>query len=65
MRSVAVVATTFRGTLNKFDQSSLMEARNLKDFLEQTGDYSTVALYEQERSSGPFRKWAQLQDTPA
>jgi hypothetical protein len=65
MRSVTVVATTARGTINKFEQPSLMEARNLKDFLEQTGDYATVGLYELEISYGPFRKWAELRDAPA
>ena len=65
MRSVTVVATTFKGILNKFEQPSLMEARNLKDFLEQTGDYVSVGLYELELSSGPFRKWAILREAPA
>jgi len=62
MRSLVVVATTSRGAVNKFPKSSLAEARNLKDFLEQTGEYATVALYELDRSLGPIKQWAKLEE---
>ena len=64
MRSLAVVATTSGGAVNKFPQASLTEARNLKDFLEQTGEYRTVAVYELEKSIGPLRQWAELEESP-
>jgi hypothetical protein len=64
MRSLAVVATTSEGVVNKFMQASLTEARNLKDFLEQTGEYRNVALYELEKSIGPMTQWAELEESP-
>jgi hypothetical protein len=63
MRSLVVVATTSEGAVNKFGQDSLTEARNLKDFLEQTGEYRTVALFELEKSMGPFRQWVELEES--
>jgi hypothetical protein len=63
MRQLVVVATTFGGAVNKFAQASLTEARNLKDFLEQTGEYRIVALYELEKSIGPLRQWAELEES--
>ncbi len=62
MRSLVVVATTSAGAVNKFPKSSLTEARNLKDFLEQTGEYASVDLYELEKSLGPMSQWAKLEE---
>ena len=63
MRSLVVVATTSSGMVNRFPQASLIEARNLKDFLEQTGQYGSVAIFELEKSIGPLRQWAELVET--
>jgi hypothetical protein len=62
MRSLVVVATTSGRAVNRFPQASLVEARNLKDFLEQTGEYGTVAIFELEKSIGPLRQWAELEE---
>ncbi len=62
MRSLAVVATTPERVVNRFVQASLAEARNLKDFLEQTGEYGTVAIYELEKSIGPLRQWTEIEE---
>lgn len=48
--------------LNKFEQASLMQALNLKDFLEQTGQYSEVSVYQLSAAEGPTREWVKLQD---
>lgn len=48
--------------MNRFHQASLGEARNLRDFLEQTGDYESVAIYEMEKSDGPLTQWAELEE---
>jgi hypothetical protein len=64
VRSLAVVATTSERAVNRFPQASLTQARNLKDFLEQTGEYATVAIFELEKSMGPLRQWAELQESP-
>jgi hypothetical protein len=61
MRSLVVVATSER-SVNRFLQASLTEARNLKDFLEQTGEYVAVKIFELEKSIGPLRQWAELED---
>ena len=63
MRSLVVVAWSPDRALNRFHQSSLGEARNLRDFLEETGDYESVAIYELEKSDGPLTQWAELQES--
>jgi hypothetical protein len=63
MRSLVVVATTSERAINRFPQASLTEARNLKDFLEQTGEFGTVAIYELEKSIGPLTQWAELEES--
>jgi hypothetical protein len=64
MRSLVVVATTPEHVVNRFPQASLFEARNIKDFLEQTGEYTFVAIFELERSIGPLTQWAELEENP-
>jgi len=63
MRRLVVVATTRAASVNRFPQNSLTEARNMKDFLEQTGDYSTVTIYELEKTLGPLQQWAELEES--
>ena len=63
MRSLVVVATTSRGSINKFAKASITEAKNLKDFLEQTEEYASVTLYELEKSFGPLMQWSELEET--
>jgi hypothetical protein len=62
MRSLVVVATAPHRGVNRFHQASLPEARNLKDFLEQTGDYESVAIFELEKAVGPLTQWAELEE---
>ena len=64
MRRLVVVATTRAASVNRFPKESLIEARNLKDFLEQTGEYSTVTIYELEKALGPLQQWAELEEGP-
>lgn len=61
MRNLVVVATTNAGNVNRFPKSSVLEALNLKDFLEQTGEYSKVGVYELEKELGPMKQWAELE----
>jgi hypothetical protein len=63
MRSLVVVATASERAVSRFPQASLTGARNLKDFLEQTGEYGSVAIYELEKSIGPMRQWSELEET--
>ena len=60
MRSLVVVATSDRG-VNRFPKHSLVEALNLKDFLEQTAEFNHVSIYELENSEGPVSQWAELE----
>lgn len=46
--------------LNKFEQGSIQGALNLKDFLEQTGDYLEVLLFQRVGSPGPEGEWVQV-----
>jgi hypothetical protein len=64
MRSLVIVATTTSRAVNRFPLASLTEARNLKDFLEQTGEYDNVAIYELEKSIGPMSQWGRLEESP-
>jgi hypothetical protein len=64
MRRLVVVAATRAGSVNRFPEDSLTKARNLKDFLEQTGEYSTVTIYELEKTLGPLQQWAELAENP-
>ena len=64
MRSLVVVAATASRGVNRFPKASLTEARNLKDFLEQTGDYATVTIFELEKAVGPLRQWSELEESP-
>jgi hypothetical protein len=63
MRTLLVVATTSRDVVNMFAQASLTEARNLKDFLKLTGEYTNVGVYELEKSVGPLRQWTELHES--
>ncbi len=63
MRTLVVVATAAGAAVNRFRKDSLTGARNLKDFLEQTGDYSAVTIYELEKTVGPLQQWAELQES--
>ena len=62
MRQLVVVATTSGGAVNRFRKDTLTAARNLKDFLEQTDDYSTVGIYELEKTVGPLQQWGELEE---
>jgi hypothetical protein len=64
MRRLVVVATMRAASVNRFQEGTLTEARNLKDFLEQTGEYTTVTIYELEKTLGPLQQWAELEDNP-
>jgi len=46
--------------INKFRASSMTEARNLKEFLEETSDYKWVEIYLVPKSEGPVSKLAKI-----
>jgi hypothetical protein len=56
---ILVVARS-SSAFNKFDQSSLQRAYNMKDFLEQTGEYEEVSIFQLQSSAGPMKEWVKL-----
>jgi hypothetical protein len=45
MTNLLVVGIRAKDSVNTFAAESFLEARNLRDYLEETGDYKTVAIY--------------------
>lgn len=60
MAALLLIAIADR-TINRFLVNSLREAQNLKDFLEQTGDYRQVGVYEVRKTEGTFTELRQLE----
>jgi hypothetical protein len=46
--------------LNKFEKGSLQEAANLRDFLEQTGEFDQVEIFQLRGAEGPMKEWVSL-----
>lgn len=46
--------------VNKFEQTSIQAALNLKDFLEETGDYKQVLIFQRAGSVGPTGEWVEM-----
>jgi hypothetical protein len=47
--------------VNKFEQHSLQGALNLKDFLEQTGEYKEVLMFQRVGAFGPMGEWVEIE----
>ncbi|MDA4128161.1 MAG: hypothetical protein OK422_01645 [Thaumarchaeota archaeon] len=61
----AVVATTNEGYMKKYPLQSLPEARNTRDFLEETGEYRGIAIYQLQGQTGPLKEWVELEEISA
>jgi len=48
-------------TVNKFKQQSIQGALNLKDFLEQTGEYEEVSIFQRVGAFGPMGEWVEME----
>ena len=53
MSSLLVLGVT-RSFINRFTAGSMVEARNLKDFLDETHDYQWVEIYRVREGDGPM-----------
>jgi hypothetical protein len=62
MKPTLLVVARGTSTLNKFEQGSLLEAFNIRDFLEETGDYIEVCIFQLLSSKGPTKEWVKLND---
>lgn len=48
--------------LNRFEKDSLQEAFNLKDFLEQTGEFDEVEIFQLRTVDGQTKEWVTLRE---
>ena len=46
----------------RFEKSSLREAINLKDFLEQTGEFEGVEIFQLRSAEGPTKEWVSMKE---
>lgn len=60
MASLLLIGVTDR-TINRLMLGSLREAQNLKDFLEETGDYRRVSIYQVRRGEGSMNELDELE----
>jgi hypothetical protein len=62
MNPLILVVARSSSALNKFEQRSLQSAFNIKDFLEETGEYDEVSIFQLRSSQGPLREWVKLDE---
>jgi len=62
MKPKLLVVAKGSSVLNKFEQRSMQEAINTKDFLEQTEAYEEVSIFQLLSSEGPLKEWVKLSD---
>lgn len=62
MNQALLVVAKSKTSLNKFPQTSLPGALNIKDFLEQTGEYEDVSIFQLHSINGPMKEWVKLVD---
>lgn len=60
MRPSLLVVARASSALNKFAPTSLQEAFNLRDFLEQTGEFEEVSIFQLLSETGPMKEWVKL-----
>jgi hypothetical protein len=65
MKPVLLVVARGSSALNKFEQRSLQEAMNTRDFLEQTGEFEEVSIFQLLSTQGPMKEWVKLGDLEA
>jgi len=63
MTQPLLVVAKSTSKLNKFAQTSLLGALNIRDFLEQTGEYDDVAIFQLRGAEGPLREWVVVSET--
>jgi hypothetical protein len=62
MKPGLLVVARGGAALNIFEQSSLQEAINTRDFLEQTGDYDEVSIFQLLPADGRMKDWVKLSE---
>ncbi len=46
--------------VNKFEQDSMLQAMNLRDFLEGLEDYQDVSIFQQSPNSASSKEWVKM-----
>ena len=60
MAQTLLVVAKSRSKINKFEQGSFRGAINLRDFLEQTGEFDEVTIFQLRSNQGPMKEWVAL-----
>jgi hypothetical protein len=51
--------------LNRFEQNSFQVAINIRDFLEQTGEYDEVTIFQLRSAEGMLKEWVAINEIDA
>ena len=51
--------------LNRFEQNSFQGAINIRDFLEQTGEYDEVTIFQLRSTEGMMKEWVAINEIDA
>jgi hypothetical protein len=57
-----LVVARSTSVLNRFAQDSLQGALNVRDFLEQTGEYDAVTILQLRSVDGAMKEWVALSE---
>ena len=63
-QSLLVVAKE-SSKLNRFEQNSFQGAVNIRDFLEQTGEYDEVTIFQLRSAEGMMKEWVAINEIDA
>ncbi len=62
MTQPLLVVAKGRSKFSRFEKGSLREAVNLRDFLEQTGEFDAVEIFQLRSVEGPMKEWVSLKE---
>ena len=62
MKPTLLVVARGPFSVDRFQERTLLEAINTRDFLEQTGDYEEVSIFQALSGEGPLKEWVELKD---
>ena len=60
MTQPLLVVAKGHSKVSNFEQSSLLGAINIRDFLEQTGEFEEVAIFQLRPNEGATKEWVSL-----
>ncbi|MGD0638452.1 MAG: hypothetical protein ABSA72_10485 [Nitrososphaerales archaeon] len=63
MTQPLLVVARNTSNLSRIPQGSLLCALNIRDFLEQTGEFDTVTIFQLRSVDGAMKEWVALSET--